>query len=79
LAAARADAEGIRRARAGLDRQMAGLDDAAAELRRQGAETPPELLAKRDELRQERARLDRGLQTLAGAVDDVAGGGGGAG
>lgn len=66
---AREDAEQIRQARRGLERQVASMDAELAELRERRIEAPAELAHRRDELRQELARLDRQLQTLTGVAD----------
>lgn len=68
---AREDARQIARARAGMDRQVAGLDREVGELRDRGVDAPPELVSQRDALRQERDRLDRQLETLAGATESA--------
>jgi hypothetical protein len=66
---ARQDASRIREARSGLERQVASMDAELADLRQRNIETPAELAHRRDELRQELARLDRQLQALSGVAD----------
>ena len=53
--------------------QVAGLDREVGELRDKGVGPPPELVRQRDALREERARLDRQLETLAGAAESAGG------